>query len=287
MNNSVNILADGVESNDESFLFYLVAFVWRHRAALLGGALIGGALGLAVAFTRPVQWGAVVQLQVAQLGGVGPVEPPLRVVERLGRASFIEDVARRMGVSIREPKGIFFGSLKAKLEKSDLVGVSVRGATPEVTASFADAVVKELASAHSIVAKPTIERWHKELDEIEMELKQANTESARLALLLGENQNAVTDKNISRYVLASNILLARESNLRAFRERRRALQEQLSPERTFTTTPLGRIEVSKQPVSPNKQLIGLAGLVIGLCIGALLSVLWHTGTRKSAQINTD
>lgn len=281
------LLADGAKFDDELSLLDLGMFVRRHRLALLGGSLIGGALGLAVAFALPAQWEAVARLQVAQLGAGGVVEPPIRVVERVMQRSFAEDVERRMNVS---PEGtnlnanILVGSLKAKIEKSDLVGIRVRGGTPEEAMRFTDAVVAELASVHSKMAEPTIDRWRKELEEVQLELKRANSEAERLSIVLGEQRSSANDNSLYRAVLASNILLAREGNLRTFRERKRALQEQLSPERTFPTSPLGRIEISKQPVFPKKSLFAVAGLVIGLFIGVLYSVVISAGTRRSVRV---
>ena len=279
-------------ANSDVELTYLdfVTFVRCHSLALLGGAFMGSALGLVVAFALPVQWEAVGLLQVAQVAGAGAVEPPLRVVDRVMQESFRENVEKRMGVSPEGATlkaGVLLGSLQAKIEKSDLVGVRVRGATPEATAHFADAVVAELASVHAKMAAPTIDRWHKELDEVEQGLKQANSEAERLSLLMAEQWRSTNDNNLYRAVLASNILLAQETNLRAFRERKRALQEQLSPERTFPTAPLGQIEISRRPVSPKKPLFAVGGLVMGLFIGASLSVLKHAGTRRSARIKTD
>jgi len=192
-----------------------------------------------------------------------------------------------MGVSLQEAKGELLGSLKAKVEKSDLIGVSVRGATPEAAGRFADVVVAELASVHAKMAEPTVDRWRKELNEVEQELKQANSETERLSLLLGEQWRSTNDNNLYRAVLASNILLTREADLRTFRDRKRVLQEELSPERTFPTAPFGRIEISKRPVFPKKSLFAAAGLMIGLFMGMSLSVLRHVGTRKSAPSKTD
>lgn len=281
---------DGTKSEDELSFFDVLKFARRHSFALLGGALIGSVLGLAVTFVLSAQWEAVVLLQVAQTGGGGAVEPPLRVAERIGQESFREDAVRHMGGSQGEANlkaGKSFGSIKVKLEKSDLVGVRVRDATPEGAARFADAVVAEVARVHAKMSEPTIDRWRKELDEIDRGLKQANSEAEQVSHFLSEPGRSINDNNLYRAVLASNTLLAREVNLRALRERKRALQEQLSPERTFPSAPFGRIEISKQPVFPSKVFFVVAGLLVGSLMGVLLSVLRHVSRRRNAQINTN
>lgn len=281
--------AKGIQSDDELSFLDLVAFVRRHLLALLGGALIGGALGLAVAFALPAQWEAVALLRVAQLGGSAPMEPPLRAVERVKQKSFEDDVLGRMGVSPGEssPKAsLLRDGLKVKVEKSDLVGVRVRGASPDEAARFADAVIAELASVHARMAEPTLQRWRGEIEEIDAELKRGGREMDRLSDLLGRQSGATQTAALSQAVL-SNILLSRETELRGFRERKRVLQEQRSPERTFPTASLGRVDISARPVSPKKSLFAAAGLMIGVFMGVLLSVLRHGGRPKKHQINID
>lgn len=277
--------ASGAQSDDELTFLDLVTFARRHRLALLGGALMGGALGLAVAFSLPARWEAVALLRVAQLGGSAPVEQPLRVVERVTQKSFGDDVLRRMGVSPDEsnPKAsLLRNSLKVKVEKSDLVGVRVRGASPDEAARFADAVIAELASVHAKTAEPTLQRWRSEIEEIDMELKRGDREIERLRGSLERQAGAQTATLFQAVV--SNILLSREKELREIRERKRALQEQLSPERTFPTATLGRINVSTRPVFPRKPLFAVGGLVIGLLMGVLLSVVRGAGTRRNVRV---
>ena len=293
--------AKGTQSDGELSILDLMTFIWRNRLALLGGATIGSALGLAVTFTLPAQWEATALLRVAQLGGSTPVEPPLRgavvepplrgavlvepplrVVARVTQKSFEDDVLRRVDIPLDEknPKVILLrDSLKVKVEKPDLVGMRVRGASPDEAARFADAVIAELAGAHAKMAEPTLLRWHSEVREIDIELKRGEHEIERLSGLLERPLGATQTAALSQTML-SNILLSRETELRGFRERKRALQEQLSPERTFPTAAWGVVEVSTQPVFPKKSLFAAAGLMIGMLAGVLLSVLKPAGARR-------
>lgn len=279
------LLAGRDESDDEAYLFDL-AFIRRHRFILLGGAVIGGALGLAVAFILPAQWEAVALLRVAQLGVAQPgvaqsggsalVEPPPRVVERVMQKSFGDDAQRRIGVSPDEPlpkASLLRNNLKVKVGKSDLISVRVRGASPDEAARFADAVIAELASVHAKMAEPTLQRWRSEIEDVDMELKRGSREIERLRDSLEKQSRVAQPASIFQAVLASNILFSREIELRTLWERRRAIQEQLSPERTFPTASFGRTEVSTRPVFPKNILFAVGGLAIGLLIGVLLSAL--------------
>lgn len=293
-------LVGEVQSNEELPLAGLIGFAGRHRLGLLGGALMGGALGLAVAFVLPAQWEAVAQLRIAQIGvaplgamtqkreGSTTVEQPLRVVERVTQKSFKDDVLRRMGVSLDEsdPKASMLRtSLKAKIEKSDLVGVRVRGASPDEAALFMNALITELASVHTKMMEPTLQRWHSEIEEIDIELKRMDRELARLRGSF-ERQSGVTQTATPFQAVLSNMLLySREKEQRELRERKSELQ-QLSQDQTSPTTSLGRIEVSTLPVSPPKTLFVVTGLIIGLFIGSLLSVMISAGIRRRMLVKS-
>lgn len=296
MNGSGNkeLLAGGAQSDDELSLLDLVMFVRRHGAILLGGTLIGGVLGLAVAFALPAQWEASALILVGQLRGadlvepgadlVGAdlVEPPSRVVDRVTQKSFKDDTLKRMDVSPDEsnPKAsLLLNSLKVKVEKSGLVGVRVRGATPDEAARFANALIVELISAHTKIAEPTLQHWHDEIEKIDMELIRLNSEIEGLNSeieglnnLLARSAREFSAASLFQAISASNALLDRKTESHKFLERKRTLQEQINPERTFPTSSFGQIEVSAQPVFPKKSIFAASGLVIGLLMAVLLSL---------------
>lgn len=267
-------------------LLDLEAFIRRNLGTLLGGALIGGVLGLTLAFVLPAQWEGNTLIRIGQLGNAGGVgtaiEPPLQVVDRIKQKSFQNDVLKSLGISTDEDDvnaELFRDSLKVKLEKSELINLSLKGRSPDEVKQHMDAVVSELKNIHVRMSAPTINRWNQELEWIGQELKQANTDAERLAKSLGGQSDSLNDKNFSQAALLSNVLIAREGELRSFHDRKRMLEERLSPERTFATNVLGRIEVSQKPVFPKKSLFVIAGSVMGLLLGALLSILRSFGSR--------
>ena len=282
------------EFDEEFSLLDLVAFVRQHSLILLGGALIGGVLGLVIAFALPAKWEANAIIRVGQFGKVEvkgeAIEPPLQVVDRIKNKSFQNDVLKSLGLATDEDEPdakLFRDTLKVKLEKSELINLSLRGMSADEAKQNMSAVVKELKNIHIRMSAPTVSRWHQELESIELELKKASNEADRLAKSLGGQSDALSDRNFSQAALLSNILIAREVELRSFRDRKRVLEEQLSPERTFPTDVMGRIEVSEKPVFPKKSLFTLAGLFIGLLLGLLLSILWSTGSRSGAYLKSD
>ena len=280
-----NKIDDGLSMLD------MLIFFSKYYKYLLGGGLLGGILGVVIAFTLPAQWEANALVRVGQLGSTGStgstgsaIEPSLQVVDRIKNKSFQNDVLKNLGLSTDEDDNVgnaFRDSLKVKLEKSDLIGLTIRGSSPEVAKQHMSAVINQIKSIHTKISAPTIQRRQQELASIQLELKKANAESERLVKSLDGRTDSLNEKSFSQAALLSNILLAREAELKNSRDRKRVLEEQLSPERTFSTMELGRVEVSEKPVFPKKSLFALAGLFLGLLFAVLWSALKSISARKN------
>jgi LPS O-antigen subunit length determinant protein (WzzB/FepE family) len=286
--NSALVISED-QFDDELSLHDVVVFIRQNVGIILGGVLIGGVLGLALAFVLPAQWEGNTLIRIGQLGDAGGVgsaiEPPLQVVDRIKNKSFQNDVLKNLGMIIDEgdsDANLFRDTLKVKLEKSELIRLSLRGKSLDEVKLHIDAVVNELKNIHVRMSVPTVNRWHQELEFIEQELKHANAEAERLAKLLGGQSDALNDRNFSQAALLSNILIAREGELRGFHDRKRMLEERLSPERTFATNVMGRLDASQRPVFPKKSLFTIAGSVMGLFLGVLLSILRSFGSRSTS-----
>ena len=291
MNKSQGVIPMGNEGRyDEVSLIDLVAFVKRNGFTLISGAILGGILGLIIAFSIAPQWEATALLRVGQLGSTGStgstgsaIEPSLQVVDRIKNKSFQNDVLKNLGLSTREDDGAangFRGALKVKLEKSDLIALSIRGSSQSEAKNNLSAVIAEVKKIHSQMLRPSIKRLEQELAAIEQTLKKTNAESERLVKSLDGRTDTLSDKSFSQAALLSNILLVRESELNNARDRKQNLEEALSPERTFSTKEIGRVEVTEKPVYPKKSIFAILGTFIGL----LLTLLW---VLLKSRINDD
>lgn len=285
---------------DDLSLIDLMEFVKRNANTILGFVLIGGALGLGIAFLLPAQWEARALVRVGQLGNVvnvvnvvnvgnvgnvgSPIEPPSQLVDRIKSTSFQSDVLNRLGLPTQDHDvnaKMFRATFKAKLEKSELISLVLRGASPSIVKLQMSAAINELKETHGKMSAPTINRLQEELAMINLELKTISVESERLRKYL-DVAGLQSDKSFSQAALVSSLLLAREGELRDFNERKGALEEKLSPERTFPTDVLGGIEVSSEPVFLKKFLFIVAGLFIGFLLGVFLSVLRVSYSRRNA-----
>lgn len=290
MNKSEDVVMKVTENqfNDELSLIDIVALVKRNFYTLLAGILFGGIVGLVIAFAIPAQWQATALLRVGQLGSTGStgsaVEPSLQVVDRIKNRSFQNDVLKSLGLSSSEDDRAannIRDTIKVKLEKSDLINLAVRGPSPELAKQYMNAIVNEVITIHTKISEPTINRWQQELSSIQQELNQAKLETERLVKSLNGRTDSLSEKNFSQAALLSNILIAREVELKNSHDRKRVLEEQLSPARTFPTKEIGRIEVLDKPIYPKKSLFGLSGSFFGFILGVLWCMLKSRRSNES------
>lgn len=276
--------------NEEITLLEMIKLILNHFYKLVGSAFLGGILGLVIAVMIPAKWEAGALIRVGQFGSSNgikgsEIEPTLQVVDRIKSKSFQNDVLKNLGISTDESDdeaNDFRDALKVKLEKSDLIALSIRCDSPEKAKKNLSAVIAEVKQAHKQLLTPTLDRLNLELASIEQDLKKASAESERLVKSLDGRTDSLNDKSFSQAALLSNILLTRESELRNLRERKREIEDILSPERTFVTREIGRIEVADKPAFPKKSLFSIFGSFIGL----LLTVLWILLNSDSSKSNS-
>lgn len=281
--------------NDDLSLVDLVSFIQNNFRRLIVVTLIGGFLGLAIAFLLPEQWEARALVRVGRIGNVGnvgnvgnagsPIEEPLLILERVKTQSFQNDVLKRLDLvaisSGAKPK-ISFGTIKAQLEKSELVKLTLKGGSQDVVKQQMNAVINELIDVHYKMSASTINYLQQELKSIDLALKNSNVESERLKKLLNKS-NSLSERSLSQAVLISSLLLMREGELRNLRDSKRMLELQLRPERTFTTDIFEKIEVSTEPVFPKKTIFAVTGLFLGLLLGIMWCLL---KSNRASGINS-
>lgn len=280
------------EFDSQLSLLDLVAFTRRNYRVIFGGAFIGAVLGLGIALLLPAEWEASALVRVGQSGNTDKtlnsiqavlVEPALQVVDRIKNISFQKEVMKKIGLPQDENDDnnkLFRNTLKVKLEKSDLISINIRSLSAGSAKLHLSAVVDELKSIHTKMLAPTTNRWHQELSTIQLELKRSSIDLERLTKSLDSRSESLNPSSFAQAALVSNIMIAREEELRDFRDRKLILEEMLSPERTFVTSVIGQIEVSNKSVFPKKSLFVLAGLLLGLLLGALIAMTNNIATKK-------
>ena len=295
LSENVALPAQEKQLNEELSLYDIVVFLRKNYRILLGGALLGIVLGLCAALLLPTEWEATALIRVGQSGNADKtlnsiqpvlVEPALQVLDRIKNKSFQKEVMKKIGLSQNEDDDknkLFRNSLKAKLEKSDLISINIRGLSADTAKLHLDTVVNQLKSIHTKMLAPTINRWRQEFAAIELELKVTNADLQRLTKSLDGSSESLNPSSFAQAALLSNIIIAREGELRDFRDRKLLLEEMLSPERTFATSVIGQVEISNKAVYPKKSFFAIAGLIIGLFLGVVLSIFGSIGHSRHNQ----
>ena len=265
------------ESTDEFDLLDVVNFIRRNFIYLLGGMLLGVAIALILAVFLPEQYQAKALVKVGEIGNVNAtgiiIEPSLQVVDRIKSQSFQDDVLQALNVSVEYDDDVlvkqFRKNLNVKLEKSELISLSLKALSRAEAIKNMQEVVNQLNKSHNRMSYPTISRLKLELVSVNNELKFADKEMKQLSKTLEMQTEKITDMKFSQSVLLNSLRMSKEQEYRNFRDSKRILEERLSPERTFPTHVLGRVEVSKKPVYPNYSIFVGVGLLLGLFAGLL------------------
>ena len=279
------------ESTDEFDLLDLVNFIRRNFIYLLWGMLLGLALALILAFLLPKQYQAKALVRVGEIGNVNAtgtiIEPSLQVVDRIKSQSFQDDVLQALNVSLENDDDVlvkqFRKNLNVKLEKSELISLSLKALSRAEAINNMQEVVNQLNKSHNKMSYPTISRLKLELVSVNDELKLADKDMKQLSKTLVIQSEKITDMKFSQSVLLNSLRISKEEEYRNFRNTKRMLDERLSPERTFPTHVLGRIEVSKKPVYPNYSIFIAVGLFLGLFAGLLYILARNIKLKQAAN----
>ena len=239
--------------------------------------LLGVVFALIIAVLLPKQYEARALIKIGQIGNNSPngfpIEPGLQVVDRIKSQSFQDAVLIALGVSVDDDDDVlvkqFRKNLKVKLEKSELLSLNLKALSRAEAAVIMQEVVNQLNITHNKLLYPTVSRLKLELDSVSNELKIADIESKQLMKALETQSDKITDTKFSQTVLLNSLRMSKDQEYRSFRDNKRLLEEKLSPERTFATHVLGKVEVSKKPVFPKYGIFAVTGLLLGLILGFL------------------
>ena len=172
------------EQNDFN-LMDATNFMRRSAKYLIFGMLLGVIVALIIAVLLPKQYEAKALIKIGQIGNIDtkvmPIEPVLQVVDRIRSQSFRDTVLVVLGVFIEHDDDTlvkkFEGNLKVKLEKSEIISLSLKALTRAEALVRMQEVVKHINITHNSMLLPTVSRLKLELDSINNELKLAVIES--------------------------------------------------------------------------------------------------------------
>lgn len=265
----------------------LSAALWAGRKVIFALAALCSALAAAVSFVLPEEWEASGVVRIAHVGEAKPtafspsgvegswVEPLARSAERLRLRSFQDSVLVALG---KEPDGetgeanLYRASFRARvLPGADAIRVDVRSRTPQGASKLLELVVATLARIHEAQLAPGLERLRRNLADTERQIVRLDSEKAILYDSLGR---AGADKS---QVAAVMFALAAERV--ELVKQRLSLEAQLGPDNFSPTSLISPVTVSERPVFPRRGLLTATGLLVGLVLGAVWTLLRRAPTR--------
>jgi LPS O-antigen subunit length determinant protein (WzzB/FepE family) len=259
---------------------------WKWFAAVLVVILVGT---YAFAYRAKNQWEATAWIQIGQVGQAPSgqdlkTEPLTRVLERLQMVPFENEVMHSLGFSPDSPEARLYRS-SMKLEPlpyaGPLIRMSLRAHSPQQAHQFAVATVHQLQAIHQHLEATPLQLAHARLDEIQADLHSALAERDRLqqAVTPGSRDDAGS-KSIQNPLLASVLLTSKNAEVHDLQLARSDLVDRLSSTYTYETSLLGSVYVPDKKASPNRVLIGGAGILLGAFLGGLAALARNVVRRR-------
>ncbi|NWK43817.1 hypothetical protein [Ralstonia pickettii] len=266
----------------------VIDFLSRHGRMLTALTVLGGLTGLCSSFIAPKQWEARTVIQVGQIysgtGSATQIEPSARAAERLKLAPFVDEVLRHLNLpttpGVNVDSDIIRSSATIEINRgADLLELSIRGYSPEDSRRFIAAYQNQLLEIHAALARPSIDRIRRELTDVNRALTEEEESRQRLKKLSQQSLADRGSKKFSADVLLNQMAQQNETQLQLLRLKKSTLEEQIDPQRTFNTRPLGDIAVSKLPAFPKRSVFSAGGTIFGIIL-ALIIGLFKDFRRK-------
>ncbi|WP_144158557.1 hypothetical protein [Paraburkholderia sp. BCC1885] len=279
-----------ISESQPNTLQNLVDLVKRDALKLVGGAILGAAIGYGASYLLPREWQSTVVVRLGQLynGTAGAlVETPANLVTRIQQISFQQDVLKNLGLGTdpaADPRvKLFKRSTRAKIIGTDLVEIDVNGFSPEETQRQLNALVAQIAQIHKQMMDPSITRLNADLNEANQRLAQAETRATTLTGAADRQLQAKGGAQSSPVdILLTELINDNAREIGTIQQRKAELLEQLDPERSFNTRPLVAGSVSDSPVFPKRGVMLFAGMFVG--IGFALSWALMSSSRASRAV---
>ncbi|WP_162818271.1 GumC domain-containing protein [Aquirhabdus parva] len=267
--NEANSIEDTL---DLSILWQVIKISWRRMFITIFVAMI---ISLLLAFILPKKWEATGTLQVGRMpslsGDSRLIEEPPQTVERIKLREFKENVLARMHLPTEEHidnrSDLVYKSLKgATITGADFVDLVVRGYSMNDAANTLNAATAELKAQHLLIVQPIKNRLTKELAEINDKLNQATLEEKNINNQMSAAGIYKPNAPFSPSIVASNLLVAKESEIRALKAQQIQYNALLASFDEQSTKIINRIYVSKMAIFPNKIIFLGLGFIIGSLI---------------------
>jgi hypothetical protein len=259
----------------------MAALTGRHWRALLCAVLLGGLLGYAGSYLLTTQWEAVGYVRIGRIGqadgrGSTLIEPTQAVAERLKVKPFLRAVA--LAVNPSDPEmtrrnALFVSSLRGRaVSGTDLVEVRVRSDSPAGAAEFVQGVARALADTHQVMGGESLARLKEQRATLAARLARMRVSQEEFEKKVLPRVAGAGDRDFMQHVVAANILVQRDAELRKLEEELFVLDEAAGPLKTYPTALIAEVSAGNGPVAPRRYGPAAGGALISLLLVALFLV---------------
>jgi hypothetical protein len=276
VNSEQKVLERGVASGVK--VAVLTARFWRW---LLFAGLVGGILGYAGSYLLTTQWEAVGYVRIGRVGLADGrasvlIEPAQSVAERLKVMPFLQGTPK--AVNPHEPKtsppnALFASSLKGRaVSGTDLVEVRVRSDSPASAREHVQAVARALAASHEVMGGESLARLRAQRAALAARLTRMRASQDEFEKKLLPRAAGAGERDFMPHVVATNILVLREAEMRRLEDELFALDEAAGPLRTYPTALIEDVSVGDRPVAPRRYGPAAGGALISVLLVSLFLV---------------
>lgn len=260
-------------TNPEITLLDLWQTLVRRKGWVLGiGILTTIIATAAVSLMRP-QWEATATIQIGAVGRPGQIiEPPAVAVARMKLKSFEDAVlASLLSKDQKSPEATLYRrSLNVSvIPDTNLIALKVRAYSPEDALRSADRTIDYLRKVHQRMSVPAVLRITQLLGQTQREISQIKAEREKMVNIAGVKDRPVARMGFMENIILANIMVQRNTELRALELAKIRYEEQLDPMSTYPTGYLEKISVSEEPVAPKKGVVIVLAAILGLLLGVM------------------
>lgn len=252
---------------DEISLSDIIAVFDTFKKLIMLSTLLVGLMGFVVSLLISPKWQAKAILEVGQVGQVAQVG-------QAGQVSSLEilpNIIVRMSAPsfsdrLFQDNEIVHNSLKVKKSKDAyLVEIEVKALSSEQALKSIKIVSDDLISFHGKIYDENVKIIRSKIPEINKEIDMLTKSNN---LLVYKAMDGSKGDVMSAFLLQQNMSKIYELN-----QIKNSIENMLDKSVSFNTRYLSEPYVSKTPVSPNKLLIVVASLFLGLFLGLFLAFL--------------
>ncbi|KHK56111.1 hypothetical protein PI87_10265 [Ralstonia sp. A12] len=213
------------------------------------------------------------------------LENQLTAAERYNQPSFRVEVLNTLGLpspnSGNRDAQLIFDSLKAMAGRApNVINVQVSAYSRESAGAALDAALKTFSSKHRKLFDQATDNLKNSLSTAQSNLAEAQQDHTQTKGILKSltTAQASTIGNSARDLLVSNTATMLNGQILDLQQQVAVYQDALSPMRSYPTEAMGPAYVPESPSTPGAPILGAAGALLGLLVGAGLVLRKVTAT---------